>query len=71
MASPERTLAMLEGRLAWPLYPLLPMKNVPGDGSAKLGKINIADTLVIDIDGEGCKRFPSFEAIIGAGWRVD
>lgn len=71
MANREHSLAMLERKIAWPLYPILPMKLIPGDGTATFGKINAAEPLVISLDLGGKLRFESNAAIVEAGWKVD
>jgi hypothetical protein len=75
MASEERTREFLERRRAWPMYPILPMKRIPGDGTGEFGRISAADTAggVITIHREDgtAAVFPSIDALIAAGWRVD
>lgn len=69
----QTTRDMLEGRVAWPKYPKLPVKNRDGK-TVQFGTINAPvdlGNIEIVMDGPVKVHFASFKRMLEAGWVVD
>lgn len=71
----ELDLAMMRNPSNWPMGRTLPLKRIPGDGSGMSGRLEIPEgggpVEPVVVQGGGRSIYPSFEAILDAGWTVD